>query len=61
MVKNNNVGIILIVISIFMLIGFPNANLEGGTRSTVLAFSFCVLLPFVGGIIILISNRNRKK
>ena len=42
-------GVILIILSLFMLIGFFNANLKAGVLATLLTFSIIVILPFISG------------
>lgn len=42
-------GIILIIVSLFMLIGFFNANLKIGFFAAFLTFSIVVILPFFSG------------
>lgn len=46
-------GIILIILSLFMLIGFFNAKLEEGVFVTFLTFSIIVILPFVSGTLLI--------
>ncbi len=57
----NNIGIILIVISLFMLFGFSNADIQEGFHIKLAAFALTVILPFTAGIAIIYSNYIKRE
>ena len=60
--KKPTIGIALIILSLFMLMGFFNANLEAGNLVKLLSLVITVALPLAGGSYILYSHyREREK
>jgi len=55
------VGSLLIVISLFMLLGFMGAELEVGFAAEALTFALLVLLPGLGGAALIYSHFHRGK
>lgn len=54
-------GSILIVISMFMLLGFFNADLDSGPVVSLLTFFIAVVLPFAGGAGLIYSHYKRRE
>lgn len=52
-------GVLLIVLSLFMLLGFVNANQTGGVVASGLLFLILVVLPAVGGGSLVYSHVRR--
>ncbi len=59
--KKTITGICLLALSIFMLLGFLNADINAGIWVKFLSFVITVILPFSGGAAILFSNYKDKK
>jgi len=55
------IGIFLILLAAFMLIGFLNADTATDALAQYIAFAISVILPFFGGIALIYSNHRSKK
>ncbi len=59
--KKITIGILLIILSLFMLMGFFNADLEAGAFVKFLTFSITIILPLAGGCSLIYSHYSEKK
>lgn len=57
----NFLGILLIIISLFMLLGFIKSNTEHELLVRVITFILAVVIPFSSGFGLLLSNYKQKK
>jgi len=55
------IGIFLILLASFMLIGFLNVDTTTDVLAQYIAFAISVVLPFFGGIALIYSNHRSKK
>ena len=60
-VKKPIIGIALIILSLFMLMGFFNADLEAGFLVKLLSLVITVALPLAGGSYIILSHYKDKE
>lgn len=56
-----NTGLILIIISVFMLFAMSNPKIESPPETRMIAFIFLVAVPFFAGIFIYFKSNNNKK
>ncbi len=59
--KKSTIGIALIILSLFMLMGFFNADVEAGALVQLLSLVITVALPFAGGSYIIYSHYKEKE
>lgn len=59
--KKNIIGIFLMILSLFMLMGFFRADLETGVFVNILSFLITVILPFAGGASLIYSYYEENK
>ncbi len=52
-------GIGLLVLALFMLLGFFRAETNSGTAATLVTFLIAVLLPAAGGVTLLVTHRQQ--